>query len=60
MDELDPTIGTSTGRQRIQDRAVKDECTEHAPAVRQRSREGCIVLQPQVAAQPDQGRRQNA
>ena len=55
MDELNPPIGAAPGgQQRVEDGAIEDESAVDAAALRQRGGERRVIVETQVAAEPDQ------
>ena len=57
MDELDPPVlGAARGEQRIEDVAIEDERAIHAARLLERVIQRRVVVEPQVAAEPDEGR----
>ena len=57
MDELDPPVlGAARGEQRIEDVAIEDERAIHAARLLERVIQRRVVVEPQVTAEPDEGR----
>ena len=55
VNELDPPVGAAPGgQQRVEDGAIEDESAVDAAALRQCGGERRVVVETQVAAEPDQ------